>query len=89
MIHGVDNASENELKIKFRESFRPFAPCVLREDADEYFALQKESPYMLLVAPVLEERRRRLTDEENVIMMDPDLRKRASVVRSSYRRLHT
>ena len=38
---------------------------------------------MLLVAPVLEKRRRRLTDEENVIMMDPDLRKRASVARSS------
>ena len=39
-----DNASEMNVQIKFRESFRPFAPCVLREDADEYFALQKESP---------------------------------------------
>ena len=42
------------LKIKFRESFRPFAPCVLRERAHEYFKLPRgvESPYMLLVAPV-------------------------------------
>jgi carbamoyltransferase len=40
------------LKIKFRESFRPFAPCVLREHASEYFDLDCESPYMLLVAPV-------------------------------------
>jgi carbamoyltransferase len=71
------------VKIKFRESFRPFAPCVLREDAEEYFALQNESPYMLLVAPVLKKHRRRPTDEEKVIMMDPDLRKRVGVVRSS------
>ena len=44
------------LKIKFRESFRPFAPCVLQEEAHRWFALEpgQESPYMLLVAPVLE-----------------------------------
>jgi carbamoyltransferase len=40
------------LKIKFRESFRPFAPAVLAEDVGEYFDLDTESPYMLLVAPV-------------------------------------
>jgi carbamoyltransferase len=40
------------LKIKFRESFRPFAPCVLRDHADRYFDLHAESPYMLLVAKV-------------------------------------
>ncbi|MFT5169539.1 MAG: carbamoyltransferase [Candidatus Omnitrophota bacterium] len=40
------------LKIKFRESFRPFAPSVVRERASEYFDLDQESPYMLLVAPV-------------------------------------
>jgi carbamoyltransferase len=40
------------LKIKFRESFRPFAPCVLSEHASDYFDLTCESPYMLLVAPV-------------------------------------
>ncbi len=44
------------LRIKFRESFRPFAPSVLAEDAGEYFELDAESPYMLLVAPVRAER---------------------------------
>jgi carbamoyltransferase len=45
------------LKIKFRESFRPFAPIVLREHVDEYFQMRpyEDSPYMLLVAPVREE----------------------------------
>lgn len=42
------------LKIKFRESFRPFAPSALAEKANEYFEINKESPYMLLVAPVKE-----------------------------------
>jgi len=42
------------LKIKFRESFRPFAPSVLAENVSDYFLLDRESPYMLLVAPVLE-----------------------------------
>jgi len=46
------------LKIKYRESFRPFAPSVLAERASRYFDLDVESPYMLLVAPVREERRR-------------------------------
>ena len=47
------------LKIKFRESFRPFAPAVLQERAAEWFELEPghESPYMLLVAPVREDRR--------------------------------
>jgi carbamoyltransferase len=45
------------LKIKFRESFRPFAPSVLREDVSEFFEMEEESPYMLLVAPVREDRR--------------------------------
>ena len=40
------------LKIKFRESFRPFAPSVLREDVNEWFELDNDSPYMLLVADV-------------------------------------
>jgi len=52
------------LKIKFRESFRPFAPSVLRERVSDYFELDRESPYMLLVAPVAERRRRTLTEEE-------------------------
>lgn len=49
--------SHMNLKIKFRESFRPFAPMVLVEDAAEYFELQQESPYMLLAYPVKECRR--------------------------------
>jgi len=49
------------LKIKYRESFRPFAPSVLREDVGEYFELDEDSPYMLLVAPVAQSRRKALT----------------------------
>src|SRR3989449_2507156 len=49
------------LKIKFRESFRPFAPSVLRERASEYFEIDAESPYMLLVAPVAKTKRRDLS----------------------------
>src|SRR5690606_13626386 len=46
------------LKIKFRESFRPFAPAVLRERVSDYFELDRPSPYMLLVAPVADRRRK-------------------------------
>jgi carbamoyltransferase len=49
------------LKVKFRESFRPFAPSVLREDLTEYFDLDTDSPYMLTVARVAEKRRRSMT----------------------------
>ncbi len=49
------------LKIKFRESFRPFAPSVLAESASDWFGLDRESPYMLLVAPVLERHRIAMT----------------------------
>ncbi|MBI3413744.1 MAG: hypothetical protein HY043_00260 [Verrucomicrobia bacterium] len=52
------------LKIKFRESFRPFAPSVLREKCVEWFELREESPYMLLVAPVAKSRQRAMTDAE-------------------------
>ncbi|MEJ7758686.1 MAG: carbamoyltransferase [Gemmatimonadaceae bacterium] len=45
------------LKVKFREGFRPFAPSVLQRSADEYFELESESPYMLVVAPVVQSRR--------------------------------
>jgi carbamoyltransferase len=51
-------------KIKFRESFRPFAPSVLGHRASDYFELECESPYMLLVAPVREERRRTMSEDE-------------------------
>jgi len=53
------------LKIKFRESFRPFAPSVLRERVSDYFDLTEESPYMLLVAPVARKLCRELTADEN------------------------
>ncbi|MCF7957049.1 MAG: carbamoyltransferase [Phycisphaerae bacterium] len=52
------------LKIKFRESFRPFAPTVLKEKVSDYFEIDRESPYMLLVAPVKEQVRRQMTPEE-------------------------
>ncbi len=52
------------LKIKFRESFRPFAPSVLRERVSEYFELDRESPYMLLVAPVAKAIQREMSAEE-------------------------
>jgi carbamoyltransferase len=55
--------SHMNLKIKFREGFRPFAPMVLAEDAEQYFAMRQESPYMLLVYPVREERRRPVATE--------------------------
>src|SRR5207245_1473429 len=52
------------LKIKYRESFRPFAPSVLREHVGDWFDLSSESPYMMLVADVAESRRRQVTTQE-------------------------
>ena len=52
------------LKIKFRESFRPFAPSVIKEKVSDYFEIDRESPYMLLVAPVKKDLCRQMTDEE-------------------------
>jgi carbamoyltransferase len=52
------------LKVKYRESFRPFAPSVLAEDAKDYFILDSESPYMLLVADVALAQRIAMTEEE-------------------------
>ena len=52
------------LKVKYRESFRPFAPAVLREDVKDWFDHDYSSPYMLLVADVKQERRRSMTEEE-------------------------
>jgi carbamoyltransferase len=53
------------LKIKHRESFRPFAPAILREEVANYFEINSDSPYMLMVAPVREEKRRTMTREED------------------------
>ncbi len=55
------------LKVKFRESFRPFAPSVLREDLEDWFELDCDSPYMLMVADVVEKRRRQMTAEERAL----------------------
>lgn len=55
------------LKVKYRESFRPFAPSVLREDVAQWFDLDGDSPYMLLVAPVKESHRRAMTVEEQAL----------------------
>ena len=52
------------LKVKYRESFRPFAPSVLREDMESWFELDGDSPYMLLVSDVVKNRRRAMTEEE-------------------------
>ena len=59
-----DMQSTINLKIKFRESFRPFAPTVMTEHVSEYFEQDRESPYMLLVAPVRAGRLRQITTEE-------------------------
>jgi len=59
-----ETQSVMNLKIKYRESFRPFAPSVLRERVADYFEMDSDSPYMLLVAPVLEKRRTEVTKEQ-------------------------
>ncbi len=75
------------LKIKFRESFRPFAPIVLQEKASEIFEMKpgEESPYMLIVAPVREKYRKKLDAEQVKQMQEaPDLRQRVNIVRSDF-----
>jgi carbamoyltransferase len=74
------------LKIKFRESFRPFAPSVLHEHVHEWFEMKPghESPYMLLVAPVLDEHRVPIASEKLELMNNhPDLRQRVNIARST------
>ncbi|MEC7595968.1 MAG: carbamoyltransferase [Pseudomonadota bacterium] len=55
------------LKVKYRESFRPFAPSVLRQDVDQWFEMDTDSPYMLLVADVVKSKRRQMKEEENTL----------------------
>jgi carbamoyltransferase len=74
------------LKIKFREGFRPFAPSVLREHVHEWFEMRhaEDASYMLLVAPVREEHRVLLSaDDTKALRHDPDLRRRVNIVRST------
>jgi carbamoyltransferase len=59
--------SQLNLKIKYRESFRPFAPAVLRSDVADWFELDEDSPYMLLVANVIKRRRRTMTAEQQAL----------------------
>jgi carbamoyltransferase len=78
--------SAMNLRIKFRESFRPFAPCVLAEEASKWFDMEpgQESPYMLLVAPVAQSRRVGATPEQTRVMAEaPDLRERLRMPRST------
>ena len=63
----VKMQSVMNLKIKYRESFRPFAPSVLRERVSDYFKMDTDSPYMLLVAPVQDEIRTTLTEEQKAL----------------------
>ncbi|NQU57649.1 MAG: hypothetical protein HQ513_10470, partial [Rhodospirillales bacterium] len=55
------------LKVKYRESFRPFAPAVLAEDLSDWFDLDGDSPYMLIVADVLEKHRRQMSPQEQAL----------------------
>ncbi|NQU70212.1 MAG: carbamoyltransferase [Rhodospirillales bacterium] len=55
------------LRVKYRESFRPFAPSVLREDVADWFEIDEDSPYMLMVAGVREDKRREMTDDEKAL----------------------
>lgn len=55
------------LKVKYRESFRPFAPAILREDLTDWFELDGDSPYMLLVADVTQEKRIHMNDEQKAL----------------------
>lgn len=65
-----DTQTVMNLKIKYRESFRPFAPSVLEEKTSDYFELDRPSPYMLLVSEVLKERRLPQPSKDGMAMMD-------------------
>jgi carbamoyltransferase len=68
------------LKVKFRESFRPFAPAVLREDVGDWFEFEGDSPYMLLVAGIAPSKRRPLTEGERSLKGFDSLRAMRSAV---------
>jgi len=71
---------ELNLKIKFRESFRPFAPSVLREDVNEWFELSNDSPYMLLVSEVKKNKQIKMKkEEENLFGIDKLNIKKSSI----------
>ena len=68
------------IKVKYRESFRPFAPSVLRENVEDWFVLDKDSPYMLVVAPVKKEKRREMTGKEEKLFGIEKLNVRRSTI---------
>lgn len=75
----VDTQSVMNLKIKYRESFRPFAPTVLEDRISDYFEIDRPSPYMLLVADVRRERRLPQPEEDNLGMMERLKSKRSDI----------
>ncbi|MEQ1761310.1 MAG: carbamoyltransferase C-terminal domain-containing protein, partial [Vicinamibacterales bacterium] len=81
----TDTQASLNLKIKFREGFRPFAPCVLKEHVSAWFETRpnEESPYMLMVAPIAAGKRVPLSaDDARTLREDPDLIRRVNVPRS-------
>lgn len=71
------------MKIKYRESFRPFAPSVLREDVERYFDFHGDSPYMLIVTQIRDDIKKEISDEYKKVMReDNDLMKRVNIPRS-------
>lgn len=76
----VDMQKKLNLKIKYRESFRPFAPSVLAEEVATYFEMESDSPYMLMVQPVKEEIRENLPERYN----EMPLREKLAVKRSEF-----
>ena len=74
------NAKGIKFKNKFRESFRPFAPSILREDVHNWFELDNDSPYMLLVAEVKKEKQIKMTEnDENLFGIEKLNIKRSSI----------
>ena len=63
----IDMQKRLNLKIKFRESFRPFAPSILKEDVDKWFDIENDSPYMLMVADIKESKQIKMTDIEKTL----------------------
>ncbi|MBI4982859.1 MAG: carbamoyltransferase [Candidatus Omnitrophica bacterium] len=75
----LEMQSKMNLKIKYRESFRPFAPSVLQEKASEWFDLNEESPYMLLVSPIRESKRKNILEENSAKGFDKLKVKRSEI----------
>ena len=71
---------ELNLKIKFRESFRPFAPSVLREDVKNWFELDYDSPYMLLVSEVKKDKQISISEKDNKLFGIDKLNKKRSSI---------